>query len=51
MLFFLFLFVFVPCPPIGTGIGRKNMCAFQAFVALVFVCLIFDIVLLTNAKL
>ena len=33
----------------GTGIGRKNMPAFQAFVALVFICLIMDILLLTAA--
>jgi len=36
------------CPWTGTGIGKKNMLAFQAFVALVFICLIFDIMLLTN---
>ena len=33
----------------GTGIGRKNMPSFQAFVALVFICLIMDILLLTAA--
>lgn len=32
----------------GTGIGRKNMTSFQAFVALVFICLIMDILLLTT---
>ena len=36
------------CPWTGTAIGEKNMMAFQAFVALVFVCLILDIVLLTG---
>ena len=35
--------------PQGTGIGRKNMPSFQAFVALVFICLIMDILLLTAA--
>lgn len=36
------------CPWTGTAIGKKNMPPFQAFVALVFVCLILDIFLLTN---
>mmetsp|Transcript_11503 Transcript_11503/g.23735 ORF Transcript_11503/g.23735 Transcript_11503/m.23735 type:complete len:321 (-) Transcript_11503:182-1144(-) len=36
------------CPWTGTAIGKKNMCAFQCFVTLVFVCLVFDIVLLTG---
>mmetsp|Transcript_11796 Transcript_11796/g.24894 ORF Transcript_11796/g.24894 Transcript_11796/m.24894 type:complete len:374 (+) Transcript_11796:113-1234(+) len=36
------------CPWTGTGIGRKNMTSFQAFVALVFICLIMDILLLTS---
>ena len=35
--------------PQVTGIGRKNMPSFQAFVALVFICLIMDILLLTAA--
>eukprot|EP01082_Thalassiosira_pseudonana_P003637 g3609.t1 g3609 contig12:2417663-2418275(-) len=35
------------CPWTGTAIGKKNMSAFQCFVALVFVCLIMDIFLLT----
>jgi len=37
------------CPWTGTAIGRKNMPAFQSFVGLVFLCLIFDILLLTDA--
>jgi hypothetical protein len=37
------------CPWTGTAIGRKNMPAFQAFVGLVFFCLIIDILLLTGA--
>lgn len=36
------------CPWTGTAIGKKNMLAFQCFVTLVFVCLIFDIILLTG---
>lgn len=36
------------CPWTGTAIGKKNMLAFQFFVTLVFVCLVFDIVLLTG---
>ena len=36
------------CPWTGTAIGEKNMNAFRFFVALVFVCLMFDIILLTN---
>jgi len=36
------------CPWTGTAIGKKNMRPFQCFVSLVFVCLVFDIVLLTN---
>ena len=36
------------CPWTGTAIGKRNMPAFQAFVGLVFVCLIFDIMLLTG---
>lgn len=36
------------CPWTGTAIGKKNMCAFQLFVTLVFVCLVFDIILLTG---
>ncbi|OEU18747.1 hypothetical protein FRACYDRAFT_274878 [Fragilariopsis cylindrus CCMP1102] len=38
------------CPWTGTAIGKKNMLAFQCFVTLVFVCLIFDIVLLTGGS-
>lgn len=38
----------ISCPWTGTAIGARNMPAFQAFVALVFVCLILDIVLLTG---
>ena len=37
------------CPWTGTAIGRKNMLSFQFFVCLVFVCMIFDILLLTNS--
>eukprot|EP00565_Helicotheca_tamesis_P007378 CAMPEP_0185727030 /NCGR_PEP_ID=MMETSP1171-20130828/2831_1 /TAXON_ID=374046 /ORGANISM="Helicotheca tamensis, Strain CCMP826" /LENGTH=331 /DNA_ID=CAMNT_0028395501 /DNA_START=150 /DNA_END=1145 /DNA_ORIENTATION=+ len=37
------------CPWTGTGIGKKNMTAFQSFVALIFICLIMDILLLTGA--
>jgi len=37
------------CPWTGTAIGKRNMLAFQFFVCLVFVCLIFDIMLLTGA--
>mmetsp|Transcript_3869 Transcript_3869/g.9364 ORF Transcript_3869/g.9364 Transcript_3869/m.9364 type:complete len:327 (-) Transcript_3869:62-1042(-) len=36
------------CPWTGTAIGKKNMCAFQCFVTLIFVCLVFDIILLTG---
>lgn len=36
------------CPWTGTAIGKKNMFAFQCFVTLVFVCLVFDIILLTG---
>jgi hypothetical protein len=36
------------CPWTGTAIGSKNMLAFQCFVALVFICLMFDIILLTG---
>lgn len=36
------------CPWTGTAIGNKNMAAFQSFVALVFICLIMDILLLTG---
>jgi len=35
------------CPWTGTAIGKKNMGSFQMFVALVFICLIMDIFLLT----
>eukprot|EP00559_Dactyliosolen_fragilissimus_P001850 CAMPEP_0184865598 /NCGR_PEP_ID=MMETSP0580-20130426/18603_1 /TAXON_ID=1118495 /ORGANISM="Dactyliosolen fragilissimus" /LENGTH=466 /DNA_ID=CAMNT_0027364871 /DNA_START=27 /DNA_END=1427 /DNA_ORIENTATION=- len=35
------------CPWTGTAIGKKNMPAFQAFIALVFICLVMDMVLLT----
>ena len=35
------------CPWTGTAIGKKNMRSFQMFVALVFLCLIMDILLLT----
>lgn len=38
------------CPWTGTAIGKKNMLAFQCFVTLVFVCLIFDIILLTGGS-
>lgn len=38
------------CPWTGTAIGKKNMLAFQCFVSLVFVCLVFDIVLLTGSS-
>ncbi len=37
------------CPWTGTAIGKGNMPAFQVFVALVFICLIMDIILLTTA--
>jgi len=36
------------CPWTGTAIGDKNMAAFQSFVALVFICLIMDILLLSG---
>ena len=36
------------CPWTGTAIGAKNMGSFQMFVGLVFICLMFDIVLLTG---
>lgn len=36
------------CPWTSTAIGKKNMGSFQCFVGLVFVCLIFDIALLTG---
>jgi hypothetical protein len=38
------------CPWTGTAIGKKNMPAFQAFIALLFTCLIMDIILLTSAS-
>mmetsp|Transcript_16762 Transcript_16762/g.16748 ORF Transcript_16762/g.16748 Transcript_16762/m.16748 type:complete len:252 (+) Transcript_16762:402-1157(+) len=38
------------CPWTGTAIGKKNMLAFQCFVTLIFVCLIFDIILLTGGS-
>lgn len=41
-------FARISCPWTGTAIGSKNMSSFQCFVALVFVCLILDIVLLTG---
>lgn len=37
------------CPWTGTAIGAGNMRYFQCFVALVFLCLIVDILLLTGA--
>uniref|UniRef100_A0A7S1ZGM5 Palmitoyltransferase n=1 Tax=Ditylum brightwellii TaxID=49249 RepID=A0A7S1ZGM5_9STRA len=37
------------CPWTGTGIGKKNMTAFQAFVGMILVCLIMDIMLLAGA--
>lgn len=36
------------CPWTGTAIGKKNMSSFQMFVALVFLCLIVDIFLITS---
>lgn len=39
------------CPWTGTAIGKKNMSSFQMFVALVFLCLIVDIFLITSGKL
>ena len=50
-LFFVFLsclISFYRCPWTGTAIGDKNMAAFQSFVALVFICLIMDILLLSG---
>lgn len=38
------------CPWTGTAIGRKNMPAFQAFIALIFICLFMDIILLTSSS-
>jgi len=35
------------CPWTGTGIGKRNLRAFYCFVALVPICLIFNIILLT----
>lgn len=37
------------CPWTGTAIGKNNMTPFQCFVGLIFLCLIFDILLLTRA--
>eukprot|EP00523_Entomoneis_sp_CCMP467_P007287 CAMPEP_0168730154 /NCGR_PEP_ID=MMETSP0724-20121128/6587_1 /TAXON_ID=265536 /ORGANISM="Amphiprora sp., Strain CCMP467" /LENGTH=335 /DNA_ID=CAMNT_0008777089 /DNA_START=34 /DNA_END=1041 /DNA_ORIENTATION=- len=37
------------CPWTGTAIGKKNMPSFQAFVCLVFICLIMNIFLITGA--
>lgn len=37
------------CPWTGTAIGKKNMTAFQGFIAFLFICLIMDIILLTSA--
>ena len=34
----------------GTAIGKGNMFAFQAFIGLLFTCLIMDIILLTSAS-
>lgn len=39
------------CPWTGTAIGKKNMPAFQAFIALLFTCLVMDIIILTSASL
>jgi hypothetical protein len=38
------------CPWTGTAIGKGNMFAFQAFIGLLFTCLIMDIILLTSAS-
>ena len=40
--------LYFSCPWTGTAIGKKNMRSFQCFVALVFLCLIVDIFLLTG---
>lgn len=37
------------CPWTGTAIGKKNMPAFQSFIALIFICLIMDVLLLSGA--
>eukprot|EP00591_Stephanopyxis_turris_P012019 CAMPEP_0195517646 /NCGR_PEP_ID=MMETSP0794_2-20130614/11176_1 /TAXON_ID=515487 /ORGANISM="Stephanopyxis turris, Strain CCMP 815" /LENGTH=301 /DNA_ID=CAMNT_0040646481 /DNA_START=191 /DNA_END=1096 /DNA_ORIENTATION=- len=37
------------CPWTGTAIGKGNMTAFQWFVAMVFICLVMDVLLLTGA--
>jgi len=37
------------CPWTGTAIGRNNMLSFQIFVCLIFVCMIMDIMLITDA--
>ena len=36
------------CPWTGTAIGKKNMGSFMLFVSLIFVCLVFNIILLTG---
>eukprot|EP01083_Nonionella_stella_P073997 200475_1 len=38
------------CPWTGTAIGKGNMPAFQAFIVLVFLCLIMDVILLTSSS-
>jgi len=38
------------CPWTGTAIGKRNMASFQLFVAMVFFCLIMDIILLTSTS-
>lgn len=37
------------CPWTGTAIGKRNMPAFQGFVAMILVCMVMDILLLTGA--
>ncbi len=37
------------CPWTGTAIGKRNMPAFQGFVAMILLCMVLDILLLTGA--
>ena len=40
---------FISCPWTGTAIGKKNMPAFQAFIALLFTCVVMDVLLISGA--
>ena len=36
------------CPWTGTGIGEKNLAAFHAFVSLLCICIILDVLVVMN---